>query len=116
MSNYRKGADLERAAAKVLIGNGYLVIRSAGSKSPVDLVALKRGETVLVQCKVDGYLTPSERNELRGSAIVLQATAVAARWHKESPSSARRVAFTELISMGPAGNRPWTPDHGLEES
>lgn len=112
---YRRGSDLERAARKELEANGYFVIRSAGSKGPADLVALKRGEALLVQCKLDGYLTPGDRVVFRSVTMVLGATALVARWHKEG-HAARTVAFEELISMGPAGHRPWTPDHGLERS
>lgn len=115
MSQYRGGADLERAAKKALEDNGYYVIRSAGSKGAVDLAALKIGETLLVQCKTDGYVTPADRVRLRNLASSLRVTCLVARWHKEG-RAARTVAFAELTSMGPAGHRPWTPDHGLEES
>lgn len=115
MSRYAGGADLERAAKKMLEDNGYYVIRSAGSKGAVDLAALKNGETVLVQCKTDGYVTPADRVVLRHLAAALEATCLTARWHKEG-RAARMVAFEELTSMGPAGHRPWTPDHGLETS
>ena len=113
MSRYDGGADLERAAKKVLKDNGYYVVRSAGSKGVADLVALKRGEVVLVQCKTDGRIGPADRAVLRTVALPLGATCLVARWHKEG-RSARTVAFDELTSMGPAGRRSWTPDHGLE--
>ena len=114
MSRYDGGADLERAAKKLLEDNGYYVVRSAGSKGAADLAALKPGEVLLVQCKKGGrYLEPAERVALRKLAISLQATCLVARWHKEG-RSARTVAFDELTSMGPAGFRSWSPDHGLE--
>lgn len=115
MSRYDGGADLERAAKKLLEDNGYYVIRSAGSKGAVDLVALKPGEVLLVQCKTDGYVTPAERIVLRKLALSVVATALVACWYKPG-RAARVVAFGELTSMGPAGHRPWTPDHGLEAS
>ena len=51
--NYRKGADFERKIANKLRAKGYLVIRSAGTKSLVDLVALdlKVGKIMLIQLK-----------------------------------------------------------------
>ena len=113
MSRYDGGADLERAAKKLLEDGGYYVIRSAGSKGKADLVALKAGETVLVQCKTDGYVTPADRVAFRKLALLVGATCLVARWHKTG-RAARTVAFDELTSMGPAGHRPWTPDHGLE--
>jgi len=36
-----------------------------------------------------------------------------ARWVKEG-RAARTPGFRELTSMGPAGNRDWTPDHGMQ--
>ena len=113
MTRYEGGAELERAAKKVLEDNGYYVIRSAGSKGIIDLSAFKVGETLLIQCKTDGYLTPAERVSLRKLAMLLGVVCLVARWHKEG-RAARVVAFSELMSMGPAGHRPWTPDHGLE--
>jgi Holliday junction resolvase len=63
-AEYRAAADLERA--------GYLVIRSSGSHSPVDLVAVGPSGVRLVQVKTDSesrMLRPSEleavREELR---------------------------------------------------
>jgi Holliday junction resolvase len=113
VSNYRHGADLEREAKRVLEENGYYVIRSAGSKGTVDLAAFKADEWLMVQCKLDGYLSPAERVRLRQLAAKLRAVPLAASWVKEG-RAARTVGFAELTSMGPAGNRPWTPDHGLE--
>jgi len=55
-ANYRRGADLERAAKHYLEDNGYYVIKSAGSKGIADLVGIKPGEILYVQCKLDGYL------------------------------------------------------------
>ena len=113
MSRYDGGADLERAAKKVLEDSGYYVVRSAGSKGAVDLAAWKEGEVVLVQCKMDGYLDPGERVAFRKLAISLDATCLVGRWEKKG-RAARTVAFVELTSMGPAGFRSWSPDHGLE--
>jgi Holliday junction resolvase len=56
ITRYRKGADFERRVLKHLEKQGYVVFRAAGSKSPVDLVALRSGEVMLVQCRVDGRL------------------------------------------------------------
>jgi len=64
-AEYRAATDLERA--------GYLVIRSSGSHSPVDLVAVGPSGVRLIQVKTDSDsrpLRPSEleavRDELRG--------------------------------------------------
>ena len=113
-ANYRRGADLERAAKHYLEDNGYYVIKSAGSKGVADLVAIKPGETLYVQCKLDGYLTPAERVKFRKTALHFGAVPLVAWWRKEG-REARKPAFTELTSMGPAGNRDWTPDHAMRK-
>ena len=113
-SGYRNGADLERAVKHHLEDNGYLlVIKSGGSKGKVDVIGLKRGETVIVQCKRSGTaVRPADRIELRRLALDLGAVPLMASWVKEG-NAARTIGYTEIISMGPAGNRPWTPDHAL---
>jgi Holliday junction resolvase len=52
VSNYAKGRGFEQRARSRLEQRGYFVVRSAGSKTPVDLVAIKSNERPLfVQCK-----------------------------------------------------------------
>lgn len=47
----RRGVSSEQAARKLLERDGWLVVRSAGSKGPFDLIALKQREHVtLVRC------------------------------------------------------------------
>lgn len=61
--NYRNGAAFERRCKEHLEGNGYAVVRSAGSHSPADLVALCKGRVGLgIQCKRNGRLDPDEWN------------------------------------------------------
>ena len=62
MTNYRRGRDFENRVKKVLEAKGYFVLRSAGSKSPVDLAAMKDGKAVFVQCKMHGVLGVAEWN------------------------------------------------------
>jgi len=128
-SGYRNGAELERAVKHHLEDNGYvLVIKSGGSKGKVDVIGLKRGETVIVQCKRSpitkeawrlgrgaAAMSPADRAELRRLALVLGAVPLAAVWVKDG-AAAREIGYTELTSMGPAGNRPWTPDHALADA
>ena len=114
MSRYSDGADLERAAKKSLETDGYYVIKSGGSKGIVDLAAFKPGETLFVQCKRDGYLAPDERIKFMQLARHIGAVPLVGWWVKEG-RAARRAGFKELISLGPAGNRPWTADHGITE-
>ncbi|MEM1820965.1 MAG: hypothetical protein QXU64_05185 [Thermofilaceae archaeon] len=64
MSSYKKGAKLEYKVRDLLARRGYFVVRSAGSRGPFDLVALKKGEVLLVQCRADGRVSEEERREL----------------------------------------------------
>jgi len=49
-NNYRRGYYAERKAAEELRREGYFVIRAAGSRGPVDLVALGK-DIRLIQVK-----------------------------------------------------------------
>lgn len=63
-NRYRKGANFEYRTKRDLESYGYAVVRSAGSHTPTDLVAMMRGSVFAVQCKFDGRLPPKEWNEL----------------------------------------------------
>lgn len=55
MSNpkYVKGAQLERDLVNKLRESGYMAARSASSKSPVDVWAVKGGNFRVFQCSVN---------------------------------------------------------------
>jgi len=78
--NYNNGARRERRIMKKLEKEGWFCIRSAGSHSPIDIIAIKRfyefstipkgtiinnSGTIIrfIQSKKTGYLTPMERAE-----------------------------------------------------
>lgn len=61
---YSVGYTFERRVRQALQDQGWVVFKSGGSRSPVDLVALKAGEVLLIQVKVDGILSPRERGDL----------------------------------------------------
>jgi Holliday junction resolvase len=63
-TNYRRGRALEYRIRDDLRERGYLVVRSAGSKGAVDLMAVGNGDILLVQSKRDGWAKPSERAAL----------------------------------------------------
>jgi Holliday junction resolvase len=114
VSGYSDGRKLEYAAADLLWADGYWVMRSAGSKGTADIVAIKLGEILFVQCKLSGTLTPGERHALVALAAERGGTALCARWVKVG-RAARTVEFRELTGPGPKDWRPWTADHALEE-
>ena len=66
-----KGDAFERKVRDKLICWGYFVVRAAGSKGPVDLVAVKvQGragsvpEVAFIQCKLSGQIGPGEWNRV----------------------------------------------------
>ena len=53
-NQYRRGANLERELVIRLRANGYMAARSASSKSPVDVWAVKDGQFRVFQCTLNG--------------------------------------------------------------
>ena len=66
--NYKKGRALEYECKKVLEGMGYFCIRSAGSHSPADIVAAKRGQILLVQVQKQSHLPREKEQALKAAA------------------------------------------------
>lgn len=56
---YRRGYAFENRGVKFFRDLGFFVIRSAGSKGPVDIIAWNAKEMYLVQMKANS-ITPSE--------------------------------------------------------
>ena len=65
MNRGRVGADAERSLKKQLEAESYLVVRAAASKGPVDLVAMDRRRTMLIQVKRGRRAGPAERQVLQ---------------------------------------------------
>ncbi len=63
-TQYQLGRSFEYRTRDLLIKNGYYVVRSAQSKGLIDLVALKMGKVLIVQCKRGGLLDKGEWDEL----------------------------------------------------
>jgi Holliday junction resolvase len=49
--SYVKGRRFEHYVKDKLEARGWIVARSAGSKGPFDLLAVKNGKILLIQCK-----------------------------------------------------------------
>jgi Holliday junction resolvase hjc len=109
MSHYNAGRTFEWKVRDALREDGYEVLRSAGSKTKIDLVAVKPGQLVFVQCKVNGLCAPAERSKLRDLAGMVDALPVVAYSHKEGRSAAV-VRYRLLTGDGPKAFASWTPD------
>lgn len=68
MSHYARGAAFERRVLVDLQALGFVAVRSAGSHSPVDVVAARGGLLLLVQCKTDGRCDPEDWNAVVAAA------------------------------------------------
>lgn len=109
MSKYSDGYRFECRVRDALREDGYEVIRSAGSKTKVDLIALKTGEILFVQCKLNGLCAPAERSRLRELAGMVGALPVVAYSHKEGRAAAV-VRYRLLTGDGPKEFAAWWPD------
>ena len=105
MTHYRRGADFERTVKHLLEDHGYDCIRSAGSRSPVDVIAFKPGQVVMVQAKLDGRCSPAERAELLRVVGIIHAVPVIAY---RVPR--RGVHFRRLVGLDAGSWQQWTPD------
>lgn len=56
-----KGTRLERKLKKILEGQGYYVVRSAGSFGIADLVAIKNDRFIMIQVKSSGITSDEIR-------------------------------------------------------
>lgn len=98
LSNYEAGRRLEYRIRDIFRKQGYFVIRAAQSK-PIDLVCIRNGRSVLVECKAGrSFLGVDRRKELLGIAQQAGAPIILAR---------RRHRQVELTSL--EDERPLDP-------
>ena len=90
MSNYETGRRLEYRIRDLFRRQGFLVIRAAQSK-PIDLVCIRDGRPVLVECKAGrSYMSRDRKNELIMLSQAAGAPIVLARRRR------RKVELTDL--------------------
>ena len=111
MTNYRRGQWGQWKVRDHLTENGYRCVVAAGSKGKADLVALKPGQVLLVQVKIQpGPIPPAERRGLVELAEYVRGLPIAASAVPRKP-----IAYRRLTGIGPNDFEPWTPDE-LEAS
>ena len=103
-TKYERGRQLEWRVRDDLKDKGYHVLRSAGSKTKVDLVASGMGSVLLIQCKID-RAAKDERLELHGIAADCGALPVLATKTKEG--NRVTIAYELIDRLG--GLTAWTP-------
>jgi len=89
-SAYERGRRFEYRVRKYLKEKGYFVVRSAKSGTVCDLVALKKGKILLVQCKLNKKISRKEKEELAKLAEQVGGKAILAYSEK------RRLKFKEI--------------------
>jgi Holliday junction resolvase len=78
------GRHFEWRVRDYLKQKGYFVLRSPQSRGPVDLVAIRKGEILFIQCRINGYLEKAEKYELVELAKSVGAKACLA-WRGKPP-------------------------------
>lgn len=106
---YRRGRRFEYRVRDRLCKHGYFVMRSPASKSPIDLVALRPNETVLVQCKIGGAMGVQEWNEFFDLAISLGAIPILAATVQNSGIDWFRLTGRKDGSKQRQPMTEWTP-------
>jgi Holliday junction resolvase len=95
MSSYAKGRRLEYLVRDLFHEKGYVVIRAARSK-PIDLVCMRNGKTLLVECKTNrSNLTKGRKKELLRLAEASGASLILAFKNK------RNIEFIDLKNDSP---------------
>lgn len=115
-TNYARGAAFELRVAAKLAEDGYETFRSAGSHGKADVVALKPGEVLLVQCKRSGLIDREEWNGLVRLRQALDPRGETVRALLAFMPGRRGIAYRELLYQLERGERRqlayrgWTPD------
>lgn len=60
--SYQKGYRFEKRTQKHLESQGWIITRSAKSRFP-DLVCIKHGKAIYVECKYNKYLSKDEKEK-----------------------------------------------------
>jgi Holliday junction resolvase len=105
MNRYRAGQTFEHCVRDDLRSRGFLlVVRAAGSKGPVDLVAARLNELLLVQCKRSLRCDPEEWNALFTLAAACGAGPLVA-----GRPGRGRLKYMRLLAAknGGGGPQPW---------
>jgi Holliday junction resolvase len=111
VSGYTQGRAVEHDVIAHLQGHGYDTVRAASSKGLADVVAIKPGQVLLVNCKRTTMPGPGERIDLIRIASCLPGVSVplVALHPRGKP-----LQFRRLTGIGPKAWVVWTADE-LEE-
>lgn len=107
MSGYEDGRRVEWAVVHDLQANGYETTRAASSKGVADVIGIKAGQVLFVNCKRTSMPRPGERKDLLRVAAMLPGVGVPlVALHPVRQSLVYRL----LTGPGPKDWQPWSPD------
>ena len=107
MSGYTQGRKVEYDVIRDLQQHGYDTVRAASSKGLADVVAVKPGQVLLVNCKRTSMPGPAERADLIRVAACLPGIALPIVALKPR---LQRLQYRRLDGPGPKSWTAWTPD------
>ena len=107
-SKYKLGRNLEYRVRDRLRELGYFAMRSPASKTPVDVVGIRKGVVLLVQCKLRGAVSVGEWNTLYDLAESVGAFPVVA-----STPTGRGTVF-ELMTGRKDGSKKRQPKRSFD--
>jgi hypothetical protein len=107
VSSYSDGVRVEHAVIDHLRANGYDTVRAASSKGLADVVAVKPGQVLFVNCKRTTPPGPAERAALLRVAAHLPGIAlpIVALKPLRQP-----LQYRVLLGVAPKAWAMWTPD------
>lgn len=94
-TKYRIGRQFEYKVKADLEKSGYFVLRSPRSKGLIDLIALRKGRILCIQCKRSDPLWAPEAKKLFDFAVSIRAEAVCAY-----KASFRKTVFRKYLKSG----------------
>jgi Holliday junction resolvase len=100
-TKYRIGRQFEYRVRDAMRAAGYFVTRSPASRSPIDLMAVRPGSVVFVQCKRSGAFPVNEWNEFFDLCVSTGATPVLA-----AMPLARGMTFYRLLGRKDGSRSP----------
>lgn len=104
MTGAARGIYLERRVAEDLATRGWFTIRAAGSHGVADVVAIRPGETVFIQCKTDGQIRGTEWNRLYEICHGLGTVPLVAQWETKTH---RKIMYVQITGPHKAHSRDW---------
>ena len=110
MNHYRTGRDFEHKVRAHLIDNGYDVVRAAGSKTKADLIAIKPGQVLIIQCKATALPSPHERAEILRIAACIPGAGLAIIARKGPRGTPVKLERLLTADRSPSARVPFSLD------